>query len=203
MKQPAMKQLTSALPTSRFATFHGLRLLTLLSCLVALLAPVAQTLAEDTPAAPLKKTHIFFFSKDYPPNVIFGFPIVPEKQTLFYQYLDKYMAESGKMELVRKFDDADVQVHIDCAGIRRCTKLMVHVKSPRRNPLVSYQIPSSNNVQTTALRLVKTLSEKLDNIKFGGVGTYGVIDPLAAPATSVKTEPALTPSPQPAENESK
>ncbi len=201
-----MKQPTFPLATFRFGTLPGFRHLCLLSCLltslVALATPFSPTLAEDTPVAPFKKAHIFLFSKDYPPNVVFGYPIVPEKQTLFYQYLDQYMAESGKMELVRKFDDADVQVHIDCAGIRRCTKLMVHVKSPRRNPLVSYQIPGSSNVQTTALRLVKTLSEKLDNIKLGGVGTYGVIDPLA-PAKPAKTEPTLTPSPQPAENQSK
>lgn len=128
-----------------------------------------------------EKTVIYLQNNDYPPSTMISYPSHPVRETRFWQELDRSMRNTGKLMLSESVEDADYRVSLECAGIFKCTKLKVYIKTLERDILSSYTIHGirgplglwNQSTAKVADRLSESLAEKMDLLSRGGYGYHG------------------------------
>lgn len=124
---------------------------------------------------------LYLFSTDFPPNPLVQYPTPPVSETKFWQLLDKEMGATEDLTLTENLEEADYRVELRCGGIFNCSKLVVDVKSPKRDVLTSFSIKNfapHHGLGAPKLELVaQQLTQKLDErIKLLDQGGYGHTD---------------------------
>jgi hypothetical protein len=121
---------------------------------------------------------LYLFSTDFPPNPVVQYPSPPVKETKFWQLLDKEMSSTQDLTLTDNLEDANYRIELRCAGVFNCSKLMVDVKSPKRDVLTSFSIKNissyyglgSPKLDQVAQKLTQKLDERIKLLDEGGYG---------------------------------
>lgn len=149
--------------------------------LLALLMMASASLlsVQEAQSQGAARDKIFISTVDFPNDALFEHPIVPEKETRFWQLLDRNFRERSSMELTENLEEANYRVNLECAGIVWCTKLKVVLMSPHRDILASYSIPGRPmmipaNLPLMAKRITETLAYRIDSLDRGGMGNFGM-----------------------------
>ena len=135
--------------------------------------------ASWSPAgAQADRKKVYLFTADFPQNVFTQFPSPPLEETTFWKLLNKEMASTSGLTLIADPEKADYRVEMRCSGVFNCSRLIVDVKSPERNPLTSFSLTHINRFEglgspmldKVSHELAQRLDERIRLIPRGGYG---------------------------------
>jgi len=135
--------------------------------------------ASWSPAgAQTERKKVYLFTADFPQNVFTQFPSPPLEETTFWKLLNKEMASTSGLVLTSDPEKADYRVEMRCSGVFNCSRLIVDVKSPERNPLTSFSLTHINRFEglgspmldKVSHELAQRLDERIRLIPRGGYG---------------------------------
>jgi hypothetical protein len=134
--------------------------------------------AAWSPSTETARKHIYLFTADFPQNALSQYPSPPLEETSFWKLLDKEMNATSDLALTSDPTKADYRVEVRCSGVFNCSRLVVDVKSPQRNPLTSFSLTHINRFEglgSPKLDLVsRELTQRLDErIRLLPQGGYG------------------------------
>ncbi len=123
---------------------------------------------------------IYLFTTDFPPASFGQYPSPPIKETRFWQDVDKEMTAGQRLSLTDDPTQADYRVELRCSGILNCSKLVVDLKSPKRDVLATFPIIHINsyggfgspNLEKVAKVLNEELIHHIDLLGQGGYGNF-------------------------------
>jgi hypothetical protein len=131
--------------------------------------------------AEIERKKVYLFTADFPQNVFTQFPSPPLEETTFWKLLNKEMASTSGLVLTSDPEKADYRVEMRCSGVFNCSRLIVDVKSPERNPLTSFSLTHVNRFEglgspqlnKVSHELAQRLDEHIRLIPRGGYGYSG------------------------------
>ncbi|HEY9685943.1 MAG TPA: hypothetical protein V6C52_03105 [Coleofasciculaceae cyanobacterium] len=127
-----------------------------------------------------KRTMLYLFSTEFPPNAVIQNPIPPIQETRFWQLLDKEMQATNALALTQNLEEADYRVELRCSGIASCSRLTVDIKNMDRDVLASFTMKDllplhgllggKHRLHEVAHELTTRVDERLKLLQQGGYG---------------------------------
>jgi hypothetical protein len=129
-------------------------------------------------AGEVARKRVYLFTSDFPQSTFSQYPSPPLEETTFWKLLDKEMASTSDLTLTSDPTKADYRVEVRCGGVFNCSRLVVDVKSPERNPLTSFSLTHINHLEgigspklnVVSRELAQRLDERIRLLPQGGYG---------------------------------